>query len=391
MKSKNLDAVFIVAGTTIGAGMLGLPMAIGFLGFKVSMVLLLAMWALAYYTSLLLLEVNLQVGTGLNVNMMVKKVLGRWGQVIAVGSLAFLLYAVLVAYVTAMGGIIANIFDVVGDATGTALCSIGFTVVMAVIMYCGTSTIIRCNSLFFISMIAAMGVAFATLGTTAEIDTLLGTVPDYSYLIGAIPVLFASFGFHFCVPSVTSVIGTDTRRLVRIMFWGTLLPLLCYSLWLFLSLGSVPMGQIASMRGSVDALIKAMCNGSVVVQTVLSVFAAFALITSFFGVGLSLFDLMAETLRRGNSTKDRLGTTLIVFVPVIAAALIAPGGFIAALAHVGAALAVICILLPCAMSMKLRLEAKAAARKIAYMTPGGSFGIVTAALCGFFILVSNYI
>ena len=391
MKSKTLDAVCIVAGTTIGAGMLGLPMAIGFLGFKVSIVLLLVMWALALYTSLLLLEVNLQVGTGLNVNMMVKKVLGKWGQIIAVISLAFLLYAVLVAYVTAMGGIIANVFDVVGDATGTGLCSMGFALVMAVIMYCGTNTIIRCNSMLFISMIAAMVTAFVTLGTTVKVDTLLSTVPKYNYLVGAIPVLFASFGFHFCIPSVTSVIGTNTRQLVRIMFWGTLLPLLCYSLWLFLSLGSVPMDQIATMSGSVDALIKAMCNGSVVVQTVLSFFAAFALVTSFFGVALSLFDLMAETLRRGNSAQERFGTTLIVFIPVMAASLLAPGGFIAALAHAGAALAVICILLPCAMSMKLRLEAKAAAKKIAYMTPGGAFGIATAAMCGLFILVSNYI
>ena len=391
MKSQSLDAVCVVAGTTIGAGMLGLPMAIGFLGFKVSMVLLLVMWALALYTSLLLLEVNLQLGTGLNVNMMVKKVLGRWGQIIAVGSLAFLLYAVLVAYVTAMGGIIANVFGVVGDTTGTALCAMGFAVVMAIIMFCGTNTIVRFNSLFFLSMIGAMAIAFATLGTTVKTDVLLSTVPDYEYLIGAIPVLFASFGFHFCVPSVTAIIGTNTRQLVRIMFFGTLLPLLCYTLWIFLSLGSVPMDQISSMSGSVDALIKAMCNGSVIIQTVLSVFAAFALITSFFGVALSLFDLMAETLRRGNSTQERFGTTLIIFVPVMIASLLAPGCFIAALAHVGAALAVICILLPCAMSYKLRREAKAAAQKIAYMTPGGNFGIATAALCGMVILVVNYV
>ncbi|MCT4534057.1 amino acid permease [Halodesulfovibrio sp.] len=391
MKSQSLDAVCVVAGTTIGAGMLGLPMAIGFLGFKVSMVLLLVMWALAFYTSLLLLEVNLQVGTGLNVNMMVKKVLGRWGQIIAVVCLGFLLYAVLVAYVTAMGGIIASALGVSGDAFSTGACSVGFTVVMAVIMFCGTNAIIRFNSLFFLSMLGAMAIAFATLSTTVDVNVLVNVAPDYSYLIGAVPVLFASFSFHFCIPSITSVVGTDTRQLVRIMFWGTLLPLLCYMVWLFLSLGSVPMDQIVNMSGSVDALIKSMCNGSVVIQTILSIFAAFALITSFFGVALSLFDLMAETLRRTNSAKDRIGTTLIVFVPVLVAALLAPGGFIAALAHAGAALAVICILLPCAMSYKLRSEAKAAARKLAYMTPGGNMGIATAAVCGVVILVANYV
>jgi len=391
MKSQSLDAVCVVAGTTIGAGMLGLPMAIGFLGFKVSMVLLLVMWALAFYTSLLLLEVNLQVGAGLNVNMMVKKVLGRWGQVIAVVCLTFLLYAVLVAYVTAMGGIIARAIGVHADPISTGVCSVGFAAVMAVIIYLGTNAIVRFNSLFFLSMLGAMAIAFATLSTTVDVDVLVNATPDYKYLVGAIPVLFASFSFHFCIPSITTVVGTNTRQLIRIMFWGTLLPLLCYMLWLFLSLGSVPMDQIVNMSGSVDSLIKSMCNGSVVVQTILSIFAAFALITSFFGVALSLFDLTAETLRRGNTGKERMGTTVIVFVPVVIASLLAPGGFIAALAHAGAALAVICILLPCAMSYKLRREAKVAAQQLVYMTPGGSMGIATAAVCGVVILVANYV
>jgi tyrosine-specific transport protein len=43
------------------------------------------------------------------------------------------------------------------------------------------------------------------------------------------------------------------------------------------------------------------------------------------------------------------------------------------------------------MSYKLRSEAKAAARKLAYMTPGGNMGIATAAVCGVVILVANYV
>lgn len=62
MDSKAFSAGCIVAGSTIGAGMLGLPMAVGNLGFTMSCVLLVFMWALALYSGLLLVEVDMQVG-----------------------------------------------------------------------------------------------------------------------------------------------------------------------------------------------------------------------------------------------------------------------------------------------------------------------------------------
>ena len=57
MKNRTLGSILIVAGTTIGAGMLAMPLASAGVGFGVTLVLLISLWALMCYTALLLLEV----------------------------------------------------------------------------------------------------------------------------------------------------------------------------------------------------------------------------------------------------------------------------------------------------------------------------------------------
>ncbi|MEG7492924.1 aromatic amino acid transport family protein, partial [Enterobacter hormaechei] len=46
MKNRTLGSIFIVAGTTIGAGMLAMPLAAAGVGFGVTVVLLGGLWAL---------------------------------------------------------------------------------------------------------------------------------------------------------------------------------------------------------------------------------------------------------------------------------------------------------------------------------------------------------
>ena len=57
-KSKVLGSTLIIAGTTIGAGMLALPLASAGIGFSTSLMIMIALWALMAYTALLMIEVH---------------------------------------------------------------------------------------------------------------------------------------------------------------------------------------------------------------------------------------------------------------------------------------------------------------------------------------------
>lgn len=381
MNQNKLGGACIIAGTAIGAGMLGLPMAIGGLGFSVGSLALFLVWIVAMYSGLLMLEVNLEVGRGAHLNVMSRTVLGKPGQIITSISVLFLLYCLLVAYITGMGGLIAG-------NTGLSqpvACTI-FAVVSAVVLYAGTSAILPINSLLFMVMIGAMLLSFTSLGSQVDLKNLaLGSPSQYGFLL-AIPVLFTSFGFHTSIPSVVSIVGNDKKALVRIIVFGSTLPLFCYLVWFMVCVGGVAPDSLSGLK-NVDDLIAILGHNVSWINTVLSLFALTALLTSFIGVSLSLFDFVAETFHRKNDGMGRAGTSAMIFGPTLAASLLAPDGFIRALSHAGAALSVIAILLPCVMAWKMRAKG----RDRAFRAFGGRPALVLSFLCGLLIITANYL
>ena len=77
VKNRTLGSVFIVAGTTIGAGMLAMPLAAAGVGFGVTLVLLFMLWAVMCYTALLLLEVYQHVPADTGLGSVARRYLGR--------------------------------------------------------------------------------------------------------------------------------------------------------------------------------------------------------------------------------------------------------------------------------------------------------------------------
>ena len=117
MKNRTLGSVFIVAGTTIGAGMLAMPLAAAGVGFSVTLILLIGLWALMCYTALLLLEVYQHVPADTGLGTLAKRYLGRYGQWLTGFSMMFLMYALTAAYISGAGELLASsISDWTGDA-----------------------------------------------------------------------------------------------------------------------------------------------------------------------------------------------------------------------------------------------------------------------------------
>lgn len=97
VKNRTLGSIFIVAGTTIGAGMLAMPLAAAGVGFSVTLGLLIGLWALMCYTALLLLEVYQHVPADTGLGSLAKRYLGRYGQWLTGFSMMFLMYALTAA------------------------------------------------------------------------------------------------------------------------------------------------------------------------------------------------------------------------------------------------------------------------------------------------------
>jgi tyrosine-specific transport protein len=103
VRNRALGSILIVAGTTIGAGMLAMPLAAAGTGFGVTLGLLFGLWALMCYTALLLLEVYQHVPADTGLGTLARRYLGRYGQWLTGFSMLFLMYALTAAYVSGAG------------------------------------------------------------------------------------------------------------------------------------------------------------------------------------------------------------------------------------------------------------------------------------------------
>ena len=67
---KKLGGVLLIAGTSIGAGMLAIPYAVAAAGFFYAVILLLVNWLIMLATALLMVEVNTRQPIAADLNTM---------------------------------------------------------------------------------------------------------------------------------------------------------------------------------------------------------------------------------------------------------------------------------------------------------------------------------
>src|SRR5689334_9836734 len=91
-----ISAIFLVAGTCIGGGMLALPIATGISGFYPSLAVMLVCWLAMAASALLLLEVNLWMEEGAHIITMSSRLLGPVGKAVSWVLYLFICYASLV-------------------------------------------------------------------------------------------------------------------------------------------------------------------------------------------------------------------------------------------------------------------------------------------------------
>ncbi|WP_028779397.1 aromatic amino acid transport family protein [Shewanella sp. 38A_GOM-205m] len=390
MNLKTLGSIAIVAGTAIGAGMLALPLATAAMGLLPALLLMLVIWGISAYTSLLMLEVNLRSGVGDNLHAITGKALGKTGQLIQSAAFLSLLFALTAAYLTGGADLLVlkakAWFDMTLDGQDAVLL---FTLALGSFAALGVGWVDKLSRGLFSAMIVMLVLVVLFLLPEVNMNTLLEQAPTDSYAnvwLAAVPVVFTSFGFHVCIATLVRYLDGDTVSLRKVLLIGSGIPLACYLLWLLVTLGTVGGDTIHGFGGSLSKLISALqaISEQPLVSKCIGLFADLALITSFLGVTLSLFDFSAELIRAKSNFVGRLQTWLLTFIPPLACALYLPEGFSALLGFAAVPLVVIIIFLPIAIALKQRRESPEG-----YKVAGGKPAMALMTLLGIGIIAAQ--
>ncbi|MHC6529210.1 MULTISPECIES: aromatic amino acid transport family protein [unclassified Vibrio] len=384
-QSKIFGSTLIIAGTTIGAGMLALPLASAGIGFTTSIMIMVVLWALMAFTALLMLEVHQYADHDATLHTLAKQILGKKGKWLASFAMLFLFYALCAAYIAGGGSQFADrISQFTGLTISGPVATVVFTIIVATVVTIGTGTVDKVNRVLFTCKLIAMVMVLSFLAPNVTESYLLSMPMQQGLIVAAIPVIFTSFGFHGSIPAIVNYLDGDTRSLRKVILFGSAIPLVIYIFWQIVTLGVISQSQMIQ-NSALSALIGnlAQAVNSTSLANIVGVFADLALLTSFLGVSLGLFEYLGDILRKTNTSSSRVPASLITFLPPLGFALFYPQGFIMALGYAAIALAILAIFLPILMVRKVRQHEQSESK---YQVFGGQAALVITGATGFAIV-----
>jgi len=358
--TKLLGGILLIIGTTIGGGMLALPIATAEAGFLSSTLLLLICWFIMTTSALLMLEVNLWLPANTNMISMVKTILGPWSAVLAWIGYLLLFYSVLAAYMAGGGDFLHALLNSAGIKSPYWLSMLLFTAAIATVVYKGIQAVDYVNrglmfgklGLYLLLVIAILpSISFAKLATG-----------HLRYLMGGITIATTSFGFANIIPSLRTYFDDDIKKLRKATIIGSLVPLMCYLVWEITIMGVIPSqgkNSLVSMLHAHHATSELVARLSIVmhsetVNTFAHAFTAICLATSFLACALGLSDFLADGLRTDKQGKGNIIVCLSTFLPSALIVLFYPNIFIRALSYAGIYCIILFALLPSLMAWRGR-------------------------------------
>lgn len=327
--------VLLVAGTSIGGGMLALPVLTSLGGFFPSLLIYFFCWIFMAMTGLLLLEVSLWMKKEANLVTMAERTLGAPGKVAAWVLYLFLFYCLTLAYIVGCGNLIVQL---VGNTLPDWMGPLLFLIVFAPIVIAGARLVDKVNSWLMLGLGISYFI-FVYLGIS-HVNPELLSYKNWSLSLIALPITFTSFAYQGIIPTLVNYMDHSAKNVRYAIILGTTIPFFAYVLWQILILGIVPTegpGGLAECFANGDNAVVPLkkCLNSAVVYTVGQFFAFFALVTSFFGVTLGLKDFLIDGLKMHSTNYNKWLVGAMIFLPPLLVALVYPKVFLLALDFAG--------------------------------------------------------
>jgi tyrosine-specific transport protein len=330
-----LGGTLLIAGTTIGVGMLALPVATGEGGFLPAITIYVLCWLFMLCTGLLLLEVCSWMPKDSNLITMAQRLLGPIGKDICWVVYLFLFVTVMIAHVVGGGAVVNEISN--GKIPEWAA-MIGYVLIFSPVVYFGTKWVDRLN----LTLIAGVAISYFLFIAVSydHVDVSLLKRSDWSKAWLALPVLFTAFTFQVIIPTLMTYMNRNVKKVRLTILLGTSIPLAVYLIWEFLILGIVPAegphGLIAAAGKGWNAVrpLKELV-GSPIVFGIGKSFAFFTMTTSYIALALAYTDFLADGLKVQKKGLKKVFLCLAVFIPPTIVALTYPHIFITALSYAG--------------------------------------------------------
>lgn len=388
-----IGGAMIAAGTMIGAGMLSLPVASAGMWFSWTLVIMLLTVIFMYATAEQILEVNLNYKPGASFDTLVRDNLGRGWSFVNGFSVAFVLYILLYAYVVGSGSVISDTLkNGLGLEIPKPLTAFLFSLIFTAIVWWSTRAVDRLSTILLVGMFITLFAALTGIISNINVPNLFAPNGEQKfsiYAFASLPFFLTSFCFHASVPSFVKYYGTKGSKIRKAIIIGMLITFLFYLCWMVAMMGSIERESFLSVdRDEVAWLLNAV-NAPHFAGLALRFFAFFAVVTSFLGAGLGLFDYIADLFKLEDTPKGRFITAIFTFLPPTLMGMIFPYGFVLAIGYAGLFAAIWSVIVPGMMVITFRKRAEKEGHQEHFRAFGGKIMPVIIIIYGVVAAVSH--
>lgn len=355
-----LGGTLLIVGTSIGGAMLGLPVKTAAIGFYPTLGLFAVVWAVMAFTAFLMLEASFSLKGQTNLISMAKFSLGPAGASVAWLTYLFFLYSLISAYASGGTGLLSEILALwqPGLLPHSGIMWI-FVGLFALVVFLGPRWVDITNRWLVLGLVVSYLFLLWAAGQTHSIP--IKSEFHGQFIWFSIPLVVTSFGFHLLIPSLKTYLNEDVQKLRWAIGIGSFIPLVAYGVWQFVIVTTLPTwgshGLVAILNGQgnpAELLVHRLSHYNSTISLIVMFFSFFALVSSFIGVALGLFDFFADGLEIPKTVRGRLLLTALTFVPPVLFTMLIPNGFLRALGYAGIFAAVLLIIYPAMIVLAVR-------------------------------------
>ena len=310
-----LGGTLLITGTSIGVGMLALPVVTAAGGFFPAIFLSVLCWLFMVASALLIVEACTWMPSEANFITISARLLGKKGALACWILYLYLFYCLMTAHTAAGGNALYQLFD---HTLSHSLSTFLYVLLFIPVIYLGTHAVDRLNIGLMTGVVLSY-ICFIFIALPHVQFSLLAR-HDWGTIWDSLPVMLVMIGFQNMVPTLYNYMERDHQKLRKAIWIGSSIPLILYLLWELLILGSVPLDHLTTAleQGQSGSAAFERTFQKTTVAAIAEFFALFAMSTSFAGISLAFSDFLADGFKwEKRGIKRILILALIFGIPLI--------------------------------------------------------------------------
>lgn len=357
---KQFGSIYLILGTCIAAGMLGLPIVTAQYHFTLTALMIFSAWLIMSIGAWCLLKVNMQMPRNANFISMSEATLGKTVKIITWFVYLMLLYSLICAYLAASGDLLHTLILDMKIVTPRAVATCLAAFILGYIVYLGIRSVDLTNRFLMSAKFIICMLLIGSVLPFSHFNEL--SQGNWHFSGAAFLVVITSFGYASILPSIRDYLNNDKKKLMRVVFLGSIIPMILYFIWVSIIQSALPRfgaNGLAAMNNSPNTISLLMSEMAAlthhtIIKSISITFVSICSITGFLSVATSLMDVLADGFKKEKHGSHRFWIALLAFLPPTLIVIFDPAIFTDALAYAGLCCLYILVALPIAMYISRR-------------------------------------